>query len=159
MFLNTGTGAGDFSPEHRFPQRVLAVTPADTDRDGNVDLVVANQYGDSLGVSVLRNGCVKCLCIRKPTSIYAEPQSQTIQTGQSTTVSLQVGIALNYQWYRGSSGNISNPVGAERSSFTTSSLTARTGWWARPTSDCTESDSTTATISVANAHRHLRPSP
>ncbi len=83
-------------------------------------------------------------------SITAHPQSKTISSGQTTTLSVTAtGTGtLSYQWYRGSSGSTTNPVGTNSSSFTTPALTATTPYWVRVTNGCGTADSNTATVTV-----------
>jgi hypothetical protein len=71
--------------------------------------------------------------------ITTQPQSQNIQpnTTANLTVAVTNGSPFNYQWYRGSSGDTSNPVaGATSSSFTTPMLQTTTNYWVRVTNTC-----------------------
>ncbi len=83
-------------------------------------------------------------------SITTQPQSQTITSGQAATLSVTAtGTApLSYQWYQGSSGDTSLPVGTNASSFTTPALTTTTSYWVRVTNTCGRADSATATVSM-----------
>ena len=85
-----------------------------------------------------------------PPSITTQPQSQTIQSGQSAALSVSAtGTApLSYQWYQGSSGDTSNPVGTNASSLTTPSLTAAASFWVRVSNSCGHADSATATVTI-----------
>jgi triacylglycerol esterase/lipase EstA (alpha/beta hydrolase family) len=56
---------------------------------------------------------------------------------------------LSYQWYQGTSGNTSTPVGINSASFTTPSLTAATDYWVAVRNSCGSVNSHTATISVS----------
>jgi Leucine-rich repeat (LRR) protein/PKD repeat protein len=84
------------------------------------------------------------------TSITSQPQGQSIQKGQTVTLSVAAtGTAsLSYQWYQGSSGVTSAPVGTNASSFTTPALTATTSYWVRVSNSCGHADSATATVTV-----------
>jgi uncharacterized repeat protein (TIGR01451 family) len=87
-------------------------------------------------------------------SITAQPQSLTIQSGQTATLSVTAaGITpLSYQWYRGNKGDTSNPIsGATSSTYTTPALTATTTYWVRVSNDCGSIDSATATVTVQPA--------
>ena len=86
-------------------------------------------------------------------SVTAQPQSQTIQSGQTATLSVTASgtTPLSYQWYQGASGTASNPVGTNASSFTTPALTATTTYWVRVTNACGHADSATATVTVGSA--------
>jgi len=84
-------------------------------------------------------------------SITSQPQSQTIQSGQTATMSVSAsGTApLSYQWYQGSSGDTSNPIpGAITGSWTTPPLTQTTNYWVRVSNSCGSANSNTATITV-----------
>ena len=85
--------------------------------------------------------------------IGTHPQSQTIQSGQTATMSVSASgtTPLSYQWYRGSSGDTSNPIsGATSSSYTTPALTQTTSYWVRVSNSCGYADSNTAAITVAS---------
>ncbi len=91
-----------------------------------------------------------------PPSITEQPQSQTIQSGQTATLSVTAAGAtpLYYQWYQGTAGDTSTPVGGNVSTFTTRPLLSTTSFWVRVTTACgSTSASATATIAVS---RHIR---
>ena len=84
-------------------------------------------------------------------SIAAQPQSQTITSGQTATLSVGAGGTgpLSYQWYQGSSGATSSPIGgATGPGFTTPALTATTSYWVRVSNAFGTADSGTATVTV-----------
>jgi fibronectin type 3 domain-containing protein len=84
-------------------------------------------------------------------NITSQPQSQTIQNGQTATMSVGAsGTApFSYQWYRGSSGDTSNPISSATSSnYTTPALTQTTSYWVRVNNTCGSADSNTATITI-----------
>src|SRR5579872_691016 len=85
-----------------------------------------------------------------PPSIATQPASQSITTGQTATLSVTAAGPgpFTYQWYLGSKGNTSTPVGSNSSSFTTPALTATTSYWVRLTTPFGTVDSETATVSV-----------
>jgi hypothetical protein len=83
--------------------------------------------------------------------ITTQPQNKTIQPNTTTTLTVAAsgGAPFTYQWYRGVSGNTTNPVGSNSSSFTTPQLTTTTSYWVKVTNTCgliTLSD--TATVEV-----------
>jgi len=87
--------------------------------------------------------------------INTQPANQTISSGQTASLSVAANgkASLNYQWYRGNSGDISSPVsGATSSSFVSPSLTTNTNYWVRVSNNINgvtyTADSTTATITV-----------
>jgi hypothetical protein len=84
-------------------------------------------------------------------SITTQPQSTTITSGSSTTLSVSAtGTApLTYQWYRGNSGDTSSGVLGTNSSFNTGTLSTTTSYWVRVSNSCpSSSDSNTATVTV-----------
>jgi hypothetical protein len=85
-----------------------------------------------------------------PPSITSQPQSQSIQSGQTATLSVAAtGTApLSYDWYQGTSGDASHPVGTNASSFTTPPLTTVTNYWVRVSNACGQVNSATATVSI-----------
>jgi hypothetical protein len=82
-------------------------------------------------------------------SISTQPQSVSIAPNTSTTLNVGVtGTApLFVQWYRGQTGNTTQPVGTGNS-YTTPNLTTTTSYWARVTNDCGFDNSETATVTV-----------
>jgi Ig-like domain CHU_C associated len=88
---------------------------------------------------------------RTAPTITTQPQSQSIITGMTATLSVTAtGTApLTYQWYVGPSGTTTNPIaGATASSFTTPALTSTTSYWVRVSNAAGSADSGTATITV-----------
>jgi len=82
-------------------------------------------------------------------TITAQPQSQTIFSGQTADLSVVAsGSSLSYQWYEGSSGDTSSPIGVDSNSFTTPALTNTTNYWVRVSNPAGSTDSNTATITV-----------
>lgn len=82
------------------------------------------------------------------------PQSRSVMSGQSVTLSVTaVGQApLSYQWYRGGSGDTSNPVaGATSSDYTTPPVVVAASYWVRVSNTLGSMNSQTANISVAGA--------
>jgi predicted extracellular nuclease len=86
-------------------------------------------------------------------SITTGPQSQAITSGQTATLSVVASgtTPLSYQWYQGSAGDTSAPVGANAASYTTPALTASTSYWVRVSNSAGSADSGTATITVSPA--------
>jgi PKD repeat protein len=72
-------------------------------------------------------------------------------SGQTATLTVVAtgSETIAYQWYQGSSGDASSPVGTDSASFTTPALTQTTSYWVRVSNGCgTPADSDTATVSV-----------
>ncbi|MCA1734316.1 MAG: hypothetical protein LC732_12035 [Acidobacteria bacterium] len=77
------------------------------------------------------------------------PQSTTITSGQSTTLSVVASGATSFQWFLGSSGDATQPIaGATSSSLGTGSLTSSTAYWVRVANSCGSRNSNTATVTV-----------
>ncbi len=107
---------------------------------------VSNACGDT--ASVTATVSISCT----PPSITTQPQSQTIASGQTITLSVAAtGTALSYQWYQGASGDTSRPVGTNAASFTTPPLTGSTTYWVRVSDSCAQADSAAATVTVGSA--------
>ena len=85
-------------------------------------------------------------------TITAQPQSQTIASGQTSMLSVgATGTAtLTYQWYQGPSGTTTNRIlGAIGSSYTTPALMSTTSYWVRVSNGYPPAaDSMTATITI-----------
>jgi hypothetical protein len=83
--------------------------------------------------------------------ITAQPRSQTITTGESALLSVTVSgdAPMTYQWYRGTSGDFSNPLAGGTSALDTGPLTAGASYWVRVSNDCGSVNSMTAVVSVA----------
>ncbi len=88
-----------------------------------------------------------------PPTIAIQPQSQTISSGQTATLSVvATGVQpLTFQWYQGVSPDTSNPVGTNAFTFTTPPLTTTTSYWVHVSNDLGSVDSDTATITVETA--------
>lgn len=87
---------------------------------------------------------------QQPPSITTQPTSVTISTGQTANLSVAAtGTGtLSYQWYQGSSGDTSKPVGTNSSSFTSSPLSAPTSFWVGVSDPGGTANSATAAVSV-----------
>lgn len=96
-----------------------------------------------------------------PASVSVQPTSRTINSGQSTTLSVTgSGTApLSYQWYIGTSGNTSSPIGGATGSSITVSPASTTSYWVRVSNSCGAANSVTATVTVnpvAGVSRYTR---
>lgn len=71
--------------------------------------------------------------VAQPASIVSHPQSKSILTGTSTSLSVAASGSgsLVYQWYRGASGDASYPVGTNAPTFVTPVLTTNTSYWVK----------------------------
>jgi hypothetical protein len=87
-----------------------------------------------------------------PPSVVTHPVSQSVQTGDTASVSVSaIGAPpLSYQWYRRNSvGTNAQIAGATSTSYTTGALTATERLFARVTNSAGSSDSNIATIGVS----------
>jgi Ig-like domain CHU_C associated len=82
--------------------------------------------------------------------ITSQPASATISSGQTANLSVSAtgSGSLTYQWYQGSSGDTSKPVGTNSSSFTSSPLSTSTSFWVNVSDSGGNSASSTASITV-----------
>jgi large repetitive protein len=103
------------------------------------------------------NGCnatsaPSSVTVTPATAITQQPQSATIprNTSRTLTVAASGTGTLTYQWYRGTSGNTSNPIGgATSASYNTGKLSRGTyTYWVRVTGTCGSVNSSTATITA-----------
>jgi predicted extracellular nuclease len=85
-------------------------------------------------------------------AITTQPQDATIATGSAATLTVTAtGTGpLTYQWYAGSAGDTSTPVGTG-TSFTTPALAATSTYWVRVSGPGGTVDSRTATVTVSAA--------
>lgn len=86
-----------------------------------------------------------------PPQIENHPASIEIESGATTTLAVEAVISppWTYQWYRGNSGDATNPVaGATDIFFTTPPLTQPEKYWVRVTNPAGSVDSSTATVTL-----------
>ncbi|MHB0969479.1 MAG: Ig-like domain-containing protein [Thermoanaerobaculia bacterium] len=85
--------------------------------------------------------------------ISKQPANQTIASGASATLTVQATgtTPFTYQWYKGSKGTTTAPVGTNSASLNTGPLTVTTKYWVRVTNPCTSVDSNDATVTVSGA--------
>jgi uncharacterized protein YkwD len=84
-------------------------------------------------------------------TISAQPQGQTIASGATATLTVAGAGAspIEYQWYVGTKGTTTAPIGgATAANYTTPALTSSTSYWVRVSSSSAAIDSETATITV-----------
>ena len=121
-------------------------TPGETftDAANGITVTVNAMNASSFNVTIVKAGTA-------PPGIGTQPQSQTIASGQTATMSVVATGAqpLAYQWYAGASGNTASPIGgATSSSYTTPALTAAASYWVRVSNTGGLANSSTATISI-----------
>ena len=107
---------------------------------------VSNSCGavNSATVTVTVSGCTA-------PSITSQPQSRTISQGQIASLTVSAtGTGLSYQWYNGTSGNTSSPIGGGGNSATLVVQPASTrSYWVRVSNSCGSVNSATATVTVS----------
>lgn len=82
--------------------------------------------------------------------IGSQPQSSTVRTFGSRTLTVTATNASSYQWYVGSRGNTSSPTGTNSATYNTGPLSVTTSYWVRVTNSCGSVDSNTATVTVCD---------
>lgn len=80
--------------------------------------------------------------------INTQPDSSTINQGQSASLTVAATGAISYQWYNGSAGTVTSPVAGGTTNTITPSPASTTSYWVRITNACGFSDSVAATITV-----------
>jgi hypothetical protein len=88
-----------------------------------------------------------------PPSITSQPQSTTIPSGGSTTLSVSAtGTGpLSYQWYVGASGDTSHPAQGQTSPSILVGGTQTYSYWVRVSNACGFANSATATVTVSGS--------
>jgi len=91
-------------------------------------------------------------------SIIEEPTSRIAPEGSQVmlTVSATGAAPLTYQWYRGTSGDTSNPIPGANGFSLTITATASAVYWARISNDCSSTDSPAATITLGTPPQRKR---
>jgi hypothetical protein len=80
-------------------------------------------------------------------SISTQPADQTINSGQSATLSIAFSMSATVKWYRGNLGDRSNLIGSN-ASVSSGALTGTTKFWAEVTNLCGPVASRQVTVSV-----------
>jgi len=104
---------------------------------------VSNVFGEAQSV-------LSTITIGVAPSINTHPASTSINSGSTATLSVVASgsTPLTYQWYQGSVGTTTTPVGTSTASFTTPALTATTTYWVRVSNGAGNVNSTLATVTV-----------
>jgi PKD repeat protein len=120
-----------------------------------VSMTVSNCRGSNADVGLGGLGVFqKQITVSPPCSavaITAQPHGQSVQSGHTATLSVTTTgtTPVSYQWYQGTSGDTSSPVGSDSNSYTTPALTTTGTYWVRVTNPCGTANSTAATITVS----------
>jgi hypothetical protein len=84
-----------------------------------------------------------------PSSITSQPQSVSVPAGTGVTLSVTAtGTSLTYQWYVGTSGVTTNPIGGATSASASFTPSSTTTYWVRVSNSCGTADSTAAIVTV-----------
>jgi hypothetical protein len=94
-----------------------------------------------------------CTAVAPPCTapgIAAQPQSKTISAGTSTTLSVAATGTepLSYQWFAGTSGNTSAPIGGATGASV--AVSAAGSYWVRVSNACGSVSSAAAVVTVTN---------
>ncbi|MFL6245016.1 MAG: hypothetical protein ACJ74H_03255 [Thermoanaerobaculia bacterium] len=107
---------------------------------------------------IVTSGVTAVQACVKP-SFNVQPSSTTIESDGAMELTAsatgQDGLTIAYQWYRGTSGDTSNPISAPP----TTGPSITTSYWVRATNNCGSADSITATISICNGTHITVPQP
>lgn len=138
-------------------------TPVGTDsasfNTGNLTTTTAYWVRVSNTVGTADSGVAIVTVSNAALSITTQPQSQSIVSGTSATLTVAASGGSgtrHYQWYQGNTpGNTgtSTAVGSDSASFNTGVLTSNTSYWVRVTDDTTSVDSQRADITVTAGTR------
>jgi uncharacterized protein YjiK len=153
-YVALANGTLTFTAAGAATQPINITVNGDTLTESNETIVITlSNVVNTTGATILSNatgtGTVINDDIVAP-AITAQPSSTTIVSGYATTLSLTAtGLpAPTIQWYQGTAGTTTTPVGTNSSSFTTPVLTTTTDFWARVTNTGGSLDSATATVTV-----------
>lgn len=121
----------------------LQISPPAT---SNYNVRVSNGCGTQ--VSSFARVTVEPLCT--PAAITTQPQPASISQGDQVSLSVvATGTGLTYQWYRGVSGDVSQPVDGGNTASLSDTPQATTSYWVRVSAACGDPvDSATATVTV-----------
>ena len=130
----------------------LSVDTYDLDTDGNVtELIPVDLAGyDRIQRTALDLGAYEVGDSSQAIGIITQPSSiNVLKYLQATFTVSATGYSLRYQWYGGTSGDVSQAItGATGNSYTSPELSATSSYWVRVSNALGFIDSQTATASV-----------
>ena len=96
------------------------------------------------------NSGTAVVTVIEPPAISGQPASTSINAGGTTTLSVTAsGTSPAFQWYAGTSGDLSNPiVGALGATYTTPALAVTASYWVKVTNAAASVNSDTAVVTV-----------
>lgn len=149
----TATGGGG-PLSYQWYQGAAPGTPVGTGPTLTVTPQVTTTYYVTVSAtcgSVTSATATVTVCV--PPTISKQPQSISISSGRATTLSVTAAGSgpLTYQWYEGTAGVTTTPVGTNSNSFTTPVLYAAKSYWVKVTSTCN------GTVSVNSATATVTP--
>ncbi len=119
---------------------------------GTYELVISKASpGGAFSGAIGGGPAIVNLLTSLPPAFVSSPIDTTILSGQSATlrVSTTCGTPFTLQWFRGQSGDTSNPIaGATGFGFTTPALTASTTYWVRMIATGVTNNSAAATVFI-----------
>lgn len=140
----TGTAGNTAAPIAGATAATVTVTPATTTSYWvRVIAACGNPTNSSAATVTVTEACVVA-------SITGQPQAVTIGAGEQATLSvIAAGSGLSYQWFRGTSGNVADPVQGATGPTLVVSPTLTTSYWVRVTATCgVPVNSAAATVTV-----------
>ena len=151
--MNEDTGSSDFlfncelegGTDDATHTRRLIIPAITSNQAGSYTLTITNPTS-----TVTSNPAVLVL----PPQIEGHPLPVEIQNGATATLTVEALTSppWTYQWYRGESGDIANPIiGATGFSFTTPPLTQSERYWVRVSNPAGHANSNAALVSIASA--------
>jgi hypothetical protein len=130
----------------------LPVDTYDLDQDGNLtELIPVDFPGyDRIQRAALDLGAYEVGDSFQPIGIRVQPLDLTLLKYLEATFTVTAsGFGLRYQWYRGNSGDVSQPItGATGNSYTTPELGTTASYWVRVSNALGFVDSRTATATM-----------
>ncbi|WP_424314217.1 immunoglobulin domain-containing protein, partial [Haloferula sp.] len=135
-YLNESEIDGATNPTLLLP----SVTLSD---EGEYSLTVTNDYG------VAQSGSI-AFSVEAPAAVALSPESVQILSGTSTTLAATTygSPTLTNQWYEGSLGDTSSPVGIDSPVLTTPVLTESTSYWLRVSNEFGSDDSDLVNVTI-----------
>lgn len=153
-YATLANGTLSFTAAGAATQPVNIIVNGDTDSEPDETVIITlSNVVNTTGTTVISTATGTGTITNDDTVaplITTQPVGTTIATGYTTTLSLvATGTpAPSIQWYQGTTGTTTTPVGTNSSSFTTPALTVTTDYWARVTNTGGSVDSNTATVTV-----------
>jgi hypothetical protein len=152
---NGGTTVATLTAGSNSASQIKATVPSGT-ANGTYGLKVTFGTGNTAVELMVQNFVVGTGTGPGSLTITGAPLSVTIPSGERTQLRVTAtgfGV-LSYQWYLGQSGSTAIPIsGANRSTFTTPSLTANTAYWVLVTDEnglVVNSQTASVTVSAAS---------